>query len=71
MELIVFIGYSIGVIIAAYIHAPNYITRKEQTDYPITETTTWIIISIASWITVLPFIVDLARILNRNQNEDN
>lgn len=71
MELVFFICYSIGVIIAAYIHAPNYIQGK-TTEYPCTETVNWIIMSITSWIAVLPFVIDLARILKQKQDgEDN
>jgi uncharacterized membrane protein len=71
MELALFISYSFGVIIAAYIHAPNFIQKKESTDYPCTEITTWIIMSVTSWIAVLPFVIDLAKILKQKQdNED-
>lgn len=72
MELAFFICYSIGVIIAAYIHAPSYIRKRETTNYPCTENTTWIIMSITSWIAVLPFVIDMARILKQKQDgEDN
>lgn len=71
MELALFISYSFGVIIAAYIHAPNFIQKKESTDYPCTEITTWIIMSVTSWIAVLPFVIDLVKILKQKQdNED-
>lgn len=69
MKLSLLIVYSLGVIIAAWLHTPYSVYKRIRSEYPCTEAATWIIVSLTSWISVIPFIIDLLNKLNKQDND--
>lgn len=68
MEFFTYLIYSIGVIISAWLHCPTGY-KEDRAEYICTETVVWIIVSICSWITVTPILIDYIRFVYKQTKQ--